>query len=300
MVATSWAARLKAGLARTRDVLNTPVSELFVRRKIDEALYEELEAALLQADCGVAAARALVDELRRKKVDDSEALKGALKDAITELLSPLERRLDVGKTKPFVIMIAGVNGSGKTTSIGKLAKWLQSQGKSVLLAAGDTFRAAAREQLVVWGARNGVPVIAQDSGDPGAVVFDALAAARARNVDVVIADTAGRLPTQLHLMEEIKKVKRVAAKALADAPHEVLLVLDANTGQNSLAQVKAFDAALGLTGLILTKLDGTAKGGVVCAIAKEKPVPLLFVGVGEGIDDLRPFAARDFAEALVG
>jgi fused signal recognition particle receptor len=197
-------------------------------------------------------------------------------------------------------MIAGVNGSGKTTSIGKLAHWLQAQGKSVLLAAGDTFRAAAREQLVTWGARNAVPVIAQDSGDPGAVVFDALSAARARNVDVVIADTAGRLPTQLHLMEEIKKVKRVAAKALEGAPHEVLLVLDANTGQNSLAQVKAFDDALGLTGLILTKLDGTAKGGVVCAIAAEKPVPLLFVGVGEGIDDLRPFAAREFAEALVG
>ena len=300
MVALSWAARLKAGLARTRDVLNTPVSDLFVRRRIDEALYEELEAALVQADCGVAAARALVDELRKKKIDDGEALKGALKDAITQLLKPLERTLDVSRARPFVIMIAGVNGSGKTTSIGKLARWLQSQGKSVMLAAGDTFRAAAREQLIAWGARNAVPVIAQESGDPGAVVFDALAAARARNVDVVIADTAGRLPTQLHLMEEIKKVKRVAAKGLEGAPHEVLLVLDANTGQNSLAQVKAFDAALGLTGLILTKLDGTAKGGVVCAIAKEKPVPLFFLGVGEGIDDLQPFAARDFAEALVG
>jgi len=300
MVASSWAARLKAGLARTRDVLNTPVSELLARRKIDDALYEELETALLQADCGVAAARALVAELKRKKVEDGEALRRALKDAIFDLLKPMERALDVSRAKPLVIMVAGVNGSGKTTSIGKLAKWLQSQGRSVLLAAGDTFRAAAREQLVAWGARNAVPVIAQDSGDPGAVVFDALAAASARNVDVVIADTAGRLPTQLHLMEEIKKVKRVAAKALAGAPHEVVLVLDANTGQNSLAQVKAFDGALGLTGLILTKLDGTAKGGVVCAIAKEKPVPLLFVGVGEGIDDLRPFVARDFAEALVG
>ena len=300
MVATSWAARLKAGLARTRDVLNTPVSELFTRRKIDEALYEELETALLQADCGVEAAQALIGEIRRKKVADGEALKGALKDSIAELLAPLERKLEVGQAKPFVIMVAGVNGSGKTTSIGKLAKWLQSQGCSVMLAAGDTFRAAAREQLVAWGARNAVPVIAQESGDPGAVVFDALSAARARNIDVVIADTAGRLPTQLHLMEEIKKVKRVAGKALQAAPHEVLLVLDANTGQNSLAQVKAFDGALGLTGLILTKLDGTAKGGVVCAIAKEKPVPLLFVGVGEGIDDLRPFAARDFAEALIG
>ncbi len=211
MVALSWAARLKAGLARTRDVLNTPVSELFTGRKVDEALYEELEAALLQADCGVPAAQALVLSLRKRKLEDGEALKRALKDAVAELLFPLERKLDVTAAKPFVIMIAGVNGSGKTTSIGKLAKWLQSQGKSVLLAAGDTFRAAAREQLVVWGARNGVPVIAQASGDPGAVVFDALAAARARNTDVVIADTAGRLPTQLHLMEEIKKVKRVAA-----------------------------------------------------------------------------------------
>jgi fused signal recognition particle receptor len=300
MVAPSWAARLKAGLARTRDVLHTPLSELFTRGRIDAALYDQIETALLQADCGVAAAQALVAELKKKKVTDGAALKGALTDAITELLLPLQRPLDTSPTKPFVIMIAGVNGSGKTTSIGKLAKWLQSQGKSVMLAAGDTFRAAAREQLVAWGARNNVPVIAQESGDPGAVVFDALSAARARKIDVVIADTAGRLPTQLHLMEEIRKVKRVAAKALEGAPHEVLLVLDANTGQNSLAQVKAFDDALGLTGLILTKLDGTAKGGVVCAIAKEKPVPLLFVGIGEGIDDLRAFAARDFAEALVG
>jgi len=300
MVAPSWAARLKAGLARTRDVLNTPVSELFTSRKIDEALYEELETALIQADCGVAAAQALISGLKKKKVADGEALKAALKDAIADLLSPLEKKLEVGTTRPFVIMIAGVNGSGKTTSIGKLAKWLQSQGRTVVLAAGDTFRAAAREQLVAWGARNNVPVIAQESGDPGAVVFDALGAARARKADVLIADTAGRLPTQLHLMEEIKKVKRVAAKAMDGAPHEVLLVLDANTGQNSLAQVKAFDAALGVTGLVLTKLDGTAKGGVVCAIAKEKPVPILFVGVGEGIDDLRPFVARDFAEALVG
>jgi fused signal recognition particle receptor len=248
----------------------------------------------------VPAARALIGALRKKKIEDGAALKQALKDALTELLLPLEKRLDIKGPKPFVIMVAGVNGSGKTTSIGKLAKWLQSQDRTVVLAAGDTFRAAAREQLVVWGGRNGVPVIAQASGDPGAVVFDALSAARARGADVLVADTAGRLPTQLHLMEEIRKVKRVAAKALEGAPHEVLLVLDANTGQNSLAQVKAFDEALGLTGLILTKLDGTAKGGVVCAIAKEKPVPILFVGVGEEIDDLRPFVARDFAEALVG
>ena len=300
MVALSWAARLKAGLARTREVLNTPVSELFTRPKVDEALYQELETALLQADCGVQATQALMASLRKKKVEDGEALKQVLKDSITELLAPLEKRLELKGPKPCVIMIAGVNGSGKTTSIGKLAKWLQSQGASVLLAAGDTFRAAAREQLVAWGEKNGVPVIAQASGDPGAVVFDALGAARARKVDVVIADTAGRLQTQLHLMEEIKKVKRVAARAQEGAPHEVLLVLDANTGQNAIAQVKAFDDALGLTGLVLTKLDGTAKGGVVCAIARERPVPLLFVGVGEDIDDLRPFKAREFAEALVG
>jgi fused signal recognition particle receptor len=300
MVALSWAARLKAGLARTREVLDTPVSELFARRTVDEALYEELESALLQADCGVPAARALIESLRRKKLEDGPALKQALKDAVAELLAPLEKRLEARGAKPFVIMVAGVNGSGKTTSIGKLAKWLQSQGLRVVLAAGDTFRAAAREQLVAWGARNGVPVIAQASGDPGAVVFDALGAARARGADVLIADTAGRLPTQLHLMEEIRKVKRVAGKALEGAPHEIVLVLDANTGQNSVAQVKAFDEALGLTGLILTKLDGTAKGGVILAIAKERPVPILFVGVGEDIDDLRPFAAKDFAEALVG
>ena len=300
VAALSWAARLKAGLARTRQALDTPIGELLARRRVDESLYEALEAALLQADCGVEAAQALVVSLRKLKLEDGEALKRALKDAIAELLFPLEKKLEI-TAKPCVIMIAGVNGSGKTTSIGKLARWLQLQGRSVLLAAGDTFRAAAREQLVAWGERNSVPVIAQASGgDPGAVVFDALSAARARGIDVVIADTAGRLPTQLHLMEEIRKVKRVAAKALEGAPHEVLLVLDANSGQNSLAQVKAFDDALGLTGLILTKLDGTAKGGVVCAIAKEKAVPILFIGVGEDIDDLRPFVARDFAEALVG
>jgi len=300
VAALSWAARLKAGLARTRDVLNTPVSELLARKTLDESLYDELEAALLQADCGVAATQSIIASLKNKKLQDGSALKAALRDALVELLSPLEKKLAVKGAKPFVIMIAGVNGSGKTTSIGKLAKWLQSEGFSVLLAAGDTFRAAAREQLVAWGARNSVPVIAQESGDPGAIVFDALSAARARRIDVVIADTAGRLPTQLHLMEEIRKVKRVAAKAQEGAPHEVLLVLDANSGQNTLAQVKAFDDALGLTGLILTKLDGTAKGGVVCAIARERPVPLLFIGIGEGIDDLRPFAARDFAEALLG
>jgi len=235
VAALSWAARLKAGLARTREVLDTPVSELLPRRRVDEALYQELEAALLQADCGVAATQALVAALRRRKLEDGAQLREALREAVAELLRPLEKTLEVGRAKPFVIMMTGVNGSGKTTSIGKIAKWLQSSGKSVILAAGDTFRAAAREQLVIWGERNDVPVIAQQSGDAGAVVFDAVGAARARGIDVLIADTAGRLPTQLHLMEEIRKVKRVAAKALEGAPHEILLVLDANTGQNALA-----------------------------------------------------------------
>ena len=302
---TSWAARLKAGLARTREVLDTPVSELFARRRVDESLFEALENALLSADCGVEATGSLLASLRarvrRERIEEAQALKAALKTAIAELVQPLQKPIDTSVAKPFVIMVAGVNGAGKTTSIGKLAKYFQGQGRSVLLAAGDTFRAAAREQLVEWGNRNGVSVISQDGGDPGAVVFDAVNAAKARGIDVVIADTAGRLPTQLHLMEEIRKVKRVIGKALPGAPHEVLLVLDANTGQNALSQVGAFDAAVGLTGLVLTKLDGTARGGVICAIAASRPapVPLRFIGVGEGIDDLRPFVARDYAEALV-
>jgi fused signal recognition particle receptor len=305
LAATSWAARLRNGLARTRAALGGGLGALFGRAVVDEALFEALESALLQADCGVAATRALVEALRararRERIVDPQALKCVLQEELRSLLAPLEKPLDTTPTraKPLVLMVAGVNGAGKTTSIGKLAKWLQGRGCSVLLAAGDTFRAAAREQLAAWGERNGVAVIAQQSGDAAAVVFDAAAAARARGIDVLIADTAGRLPTQLHLMEEIRKVRRVLAKALPGAPHEVLLVLDANTGQNALAQVRAFDAALGLTGLVLTKLDGTAKGGVVCAIAREHPVPLLFVGVGEGIDDLRPFAAAEFAGALL-
>ena len=303
LAATSWTARLRNGLARTRAALGGGLGALFRGSAVDEALYEELEAALLTADCGVEATRALLERLRararREAIAEPASLKRALQEELRALLAPLERKLDLKRAKPLVIMVAGVNGSGKTTSIGKLAKWVQGQGRSVLLAAGDTFRAAARQQLAAWGEKNGVAVISQESGDAAAVVFDATAAARARGIDVLIADTAGRLPTQLHLMEEIKKVKRVLGKALPGAPHEVLLVLDANTGQNALAQVKAFDEALGLTGLVLTKLDGTAKGGVVCAIAQQRPVPLLFVGVGEGIDDLRPFAAADFAEALV-
>jgi fused signal recognition particle receptor len=307
VAASSWAQRLKAGLARTRDALGGGLAALVGRHRLDEALFEELETALLLADCGVDASRALIERLRsrakKERLESAAALRNALEETLVELLAPLERPFEPVAARPWVIMVAGVNGSGKTTSIGKLAKWLQGRGLTVLLAAGDTFRAAAREQLAAWGERNGVPVVGQQAGDPGAVVFDAIAAARARAVDVVIADTAGRLPTQLHLMEEIRKVKRVAAKALAGAPHEILLVLDAGTGQNALAQVKAFDDALGLTGLVLTKLDGTAKGGVVCAIALARregaPIPLRFLGVGEGADDLQPFSAREFARALL-
>jgi fused signal recognition particle receptor len=227
-------------------------------------------------------------------------LKEALSHCLLKLLKPLAQPLRVDAHKPFVIMIVGVNGAGKTTSIGKLAKHLQDQGLSVLLAAGDTFRAAAREQLMAWGVRNSISVISQQSGDAAAVIYDAVQAAQARKIDVVLADTAGRLTTQANLMEEIKKVKRVIAKVLPDAPHEVLLVLDANTGQNALSQVKAFDDALGVTGLILTKLDGTAKGGVIAAIAKAHPIPVRFIGVGERLDDLRPFVAEEFVEALLG
>jgi len=295
----SWSERLKAGLARTR----AQIGGLFGGGKIDAEVYEELESALLCADTGVAATQFLLENLRqqvkKKGLTERGELKVALQEALATLIAPLERPLATHGHRPFIIMLAGVNGAGKTTSIGKLAKYFQAQGKSVLLAAGDTFRAAAREQLTIWGERNQVAVIAQQGGDPAAVIFDAIQAARARDIDIVLADTAGRLPTQLHLMEEIRKVKRVIAKADASAPHEVLLVLDANTGQNALSQVKAFDDALGLTGLILTKLDGTAKGGVIAAIARERPVPIRFVGIGEGIDDLRPFVAQDFAAALL-
>ncbi len=310
LAATTWATRLKAGLARTRQALGGSLDVLLRRPVVDDALFEELEAALITADCGVDASAALIARLRararRERVEDGTGLRRALKAELLELLAPLERPLDARRARPFVILMAGVNGSGKTTSIGKLAHWLQADGHSVMLAAGDTFRAAAREQLAAWGLRNDIPVIGQPGSDPAALMFDAVSAAQARGTDVLIADTAGRLPTQLHLMEEIRKVRRVVAKALPGAPHEVLLVLDANNGQNALAQAQAFDDALGLTGLILTKLDGTARGGVVCAIAharsgdsRSRPLPLYFVGVGEGIDDLRPFVARDFVEALV-
>jgi len=299
----SWGDRLRAGLEATRQRLARPIAALVGRKALSEEAIAELESALLMADVGVPATERLLADLRSRweragSETDARALVVA---SLTALLAPLEKPLVIGTERPFVIMLAGVNGAGKTTSIGKIAKWLQTQGLSVLLAAGDTFRAAAREQLQAWGERNRVQVIAQQGGgDPAAVMFDAVSAARARGVDVVLADTAGRLPTQLHLMEELKKIRRVIAKAQPGAPHETLLVLDANTGQNALAQVAAFDAALGLTGLVLTKLDGTAKGGVVAAIAGTRPVPLSFVGVGEGVDDLRPFNAAEFAAALVG
>ena len=300
--APAWAERLKTGLARTRDHLNTPISELFGTGKIDEALYEELESLLLSADCGVPATRELLEDVRnqvsRSTLKNAGELRAALRQAMTTLLTPLARPLDTSTHKPFVIMLAGVNGAGKTTTIGKLAWRLQAEGKSVLIAAGDTFRAAAREQLEAWGERNNVHVVAQEGGDPAAVIFDAVTSAKSKGIDVVIADTAGRLPTQLNLMEEIKKIRRVIGKALPDAPHEVLLVLDANTGQNAVTQVKAFNDALKVTGLVLTKLDGTAKGGVIAAIAKTLPIPVRFIGVGEQIDDLQPFDAAEFSEAL--
>ena len=322
-----WLERLKGGLAKTRSRLGG----LFVGRRIDEALFEDLESALLSADAGVAATQYLIAGLRvrakKRGLESAEQLKVELHAMMVEMLSPLETSVDCAAHRPFIIMIAGVNGAGKTTSIGKLAHLFQSHGHTVLLAAGDTFRAAARAQLVAWGEKNGVTVISQQSGDPAAVIFDAIQAARARGIGVVLADTAGRLPTQLHLMEEVRKIKRVIAKADGQAPHEVWLVLDANTGQNAVNQVRAFDDSIGLTGLILTKLDGTAKGGVVAAIAlarsnpalarsnaalarsnaarirsndaANRPIPIAYIGVGEGVDDLRPFNAAEFVSALL-
>ena len=308
---SGWGQRLRDGLARTRQILNTDVGDLFAGARIDDDFFEELESKLLAADVGVAASQFLIERLRseakRNSFREARELKAAMRTALLDLLSPIAIPLDVNKQKPFIIMLVGVNGAGKTTSIGKLANHFQNSGKTVLLAAGDTFRAAAREHLQTWGERNNVAVITQQSGDAAAVIFDAINAARARNIDVVLADTAGRLPTQLHLMEEIKKVKRVIAKAVPGAPHEVLLVLDANTGQNAVNQVRAFDDALDVTGLVLTKLDGTAKGGVICAIAhlragsdKKPLIPLRFIGVGEGIDDLQTFDADEFVDALLG
>lgn len=294
----SWLSRLKAGLAKTATSFN-----IFGGTKIDEDLYEELEEALLISDAGWPATEYLLDQLRQivkdKQLTSPAQIKEELHGLLVNLMKPLEKDFELGRHEPLVVMMAGVNGAGKTTSIGKLAKHMQNNGQSVLLAAGDTFRAAAREQLVVWGERNNVTVIAQESGDPAAIAFDAVHSAKAKNVDIVMVDTAGRLPTQLHLMEELKKVKRVIGKGLETAPHEILLVIDGNTGQNALTQVKAFDEALGLTGLIVTKLDGTPKGGILAAIAKTHPVPVYFIGVGEKIEDLQPFKAEEFANALL-
>ena len=299
-----WAARLKQGLTKSRDKMAKSLAGVFGGGQIDEDLYEELETVLITSDMGMEATEYLMKDVRNrvslKGLKDGNELRGALKEALYDLIKPLEKPLVLPDTKePFVIMLAGINGAGKTTSIGKLAKYFQAQGKSVLLAAGDTFRAAAREQLQAWGERNNVTVISQTTGDSAAVCFDAVQAAKARGIDIVLADTAGRLPTQLHLMEEIKKVKRVLQKAMPDAPHEIIVVLDANIGQNAVNQVKAFDEALGLTGLIVTKLDGTAKGGILAALASDRPVPVRYIGVGEGIDDLRPFDARAFVDALL-
>lgn len=299
-----WAARLKQGLTKSRDKMAKSLAGVFGGGQIDEDLYEELETVLITSDMGMEATKYLMKDVRDrvslKGLKDGNELRGALKEALYDLIKPLEKPLVLPETKePFVIMLAGINGAGKTTSIGKLAKYFQAQGKSVLLAAGDTFRAAAREQLQAWGERNNVTVISQTTGDSAAVCFDAVQAAKARGIDIVLADTAGRLPTQLHLMEEIKKVKRVLQKAMPDAPHEIIVVLDANIGQNAVNQVKAFDDALGLTGLIVTKLDGTAKGGILAALASDRPVPVRYIGVGEGIDDLRPFDARAFVDALL-
>ncbi|TAN27357.1 MAG: signal recognition particle-docking protein FtsY [Castellaniella sp.] len=300
----SWLSRLRRGLSRTGQNLGG----LFVGVTVDEALFEELETALIMADAGVEATEKLLAELRvrvrRERIDRPDDVRAALQTILADHLKVLEKPFVVGEATPMVVMIAGVNGAGKTTSIGKLAHALRARNASVLLAAGDTFRAAAREQLVAWGLRNGVTVIAQEGGDPAAVAFDAVNAGRARGVDVVLVDTAGRLPTQLHLMEELKKIRRVIGKADPAAPHEILLVVDGNTGQNALAQIRAFDAALGLTGLIVTKLDGTARGGTLAAVAAGnqgvRPVPVYWVGVGESMQDLQPFVAAEFAEALLG
>lgn len=298
-----WFSRLKNSLARTR----VNIVGLFSGGVIDDDFLEELEYALITADVGVQASTRILQRLRDtiklKGLKTQDEVRLALRDEIARMLAPAQRELDIEQAHPLVIMMTGVNGAGKTTSIGKISKYLSQRGKSVLLAAGDTFRAAAREQLAVWGDRNQIEVIAQQGGDPAAVVFDAVSAGKARGTDVVIADTAGRLPTQINLMEELRRIRRAQDKAMTGAPHEAILVVDGTNGQNALTQVKAFDAAVGLTGLIVTKLDGTAKGGVLVAITQmrpENPLPIYFIGVGEAIDDLQPFNAVQFTNALVG
>ncbi|MDO5530727.1 signal recognition particle-docking protein FtsY [Sutterella sp.] len=298
-----WLSRLKNGLSRTR----VNIVGLFSGGIVDEDFLEELEFALITADVGVETSSRILERLRDviklKGLKTQDEVRLALRDELERILKPAEGSIDLDRAKPLVIMMCGVNGAGKTTSIGKLARRLADGNRSVLLAAGDTFRAAAREQLAVWGERNRVEVISQTGGDPAAVVFDAVSAGRARGMDVVIADTAGRLPTQTNLMEELGRIRRSQEKAMADAPHEVILVVDGTNGQNALQQVRAFDAFAHLTGLIVTKLDGTAKGGVLAAITAmrgDRPLPIYFIGVGEKIEDLQPFNAHDFANALVG
>ncbi len=294
--------KIKKGLTKTREKLTTELTSLFTGKKIDEALFEELETILLTSDVGISATTYLLDSIRasikKNKIENADEIKGLLKEKLIELLSPIQNPLILKGSSPFVIMVVGVNGAGKTTTIGKLTKIFLDDNKSVLIAAGDTFRAAATEQLEVWGERNNVHVVSQASGDPSAVIFDAINSAKAKNIDIVIADTAGRLPTQKHLIDEITKIKRVINKCHLEAPHEILLVLDANTGQNAISQLRIFNEALGITGLALTKLDGTAKGGVIAAIAKEQPTPLRYIGVGESIDDLRVFNAQEYVDAL--
>jgi fused signal recognition particle receptor len=302
-----WLARLRNGLGRSRDNLASGFGDLFLGKKtIDDSLFEEIETCLLLADVGVEATQEIMDRLTeqvsRKALKDSGALYLALREQMLALLAPVDQPLILpDQDKPFSLLIVGVNGAGKTTTIGKLAKHLLSAGKKVMLAAGDTFRAAAVEQLQTWGERNNVPVIAQKTGaDCAAVIFDAMTAAQARNMDVLIADTAGRLQTQFHLMDELKKVKRVMTRQDPDAPQEVMLILDAGTGQNGLAQARQFHEAVGVTGITLTKLDGTAKGGILFAIAKQLNIPIRFIGVGESVDDLQPFDAEAFVDALLG
>ena len=297
-----FADKIKKGLTKTREKLTSELTSLFTGKKIDEALFEELETILLTSDVGISATTYLLDGIRasvkKNNIENADEIKGLLKEKLIELLTPIESPLVLKGANPYVIMVVGVNGAGKTTTIGKLTKIFLDENKSVLIAAGDTFRAAATEQLQVWGERNNVHVVSQASGDPSAVIFDAINSAKAKNIDIVIADTAGRLPTQKHLIDEITKVKRVINKCHEEAPHEILLVLDANTGQNAISQLKIFNEALGITGLALTKLDGTAKGGVIAAIAKEQPTPLRYIGVGESIDDLKVFNAQEYVDAL--
>jgi fused signal recognition particle receptor len=297
--------RLRAKLNQGPAWLTTDIVELLPGRKIDAEILDDLETRLIMADVGVEASSRILEELRkrvaRKELNDVDALLKALHEAMSQILSPVEQALVIDSAaRPFVILVVGINGAGKTTTIGKLSARLLAEGKSVMLAAGDTFRAAAREQLEVWAERNNVPIVAQQSGsEPAAVIFDALKAARARNIDVLIADTAGRLHTQTHLMDELKKVKRVLARLDPSAPHEVLLVLDGTIGQNAVAQAEEFNKGLGVTGLVITKLDGTAKGGVVLAIAQRLKIPIRFIGVGEQSEDFGVFSASEFVSALL-